>query len=251
MSELERIINELKGKKVAGVYKITSPSGRIYVGSSVNLRRRFYCYKRLDCKKQPKLYRSFIKYGVEYHIFEVLCECTLHDLYFKERFFGDKFKVLDPKLGLNSALPGYEDTPPIISEETRIKKSESAKGKKHTEETKLKISKVHKGKKISDEQKIKISSFHKGRPKSESTKLKLSLVQKGRKFTQEHLDKLSKSHTGTGFRPILQYTKGGVFVKEWESIVGAAKYYNTNPANISHCISGRNKSCMGFVWKHK
>lgn len=46
-------------EKITGIYKITSPSGRIYIGSSKNIRRRFYSYKNLHCKDQPKLYNSF------------------------------------------------------------------------------------------------------------------------------------------------------------------------------------------------
>lgn len=251
MNELERIINELRGKKVAGVYKITSPSGRIYIGSSFNLHRRLCCYRRLDCTSQPKLYRSLIKYGVQYHLFEIVCECTIEDLYFNERLFGDQFKTLDPNLGLNSALPGYEDIPSIMSDETKTKIGKAGIGRKATEETKLKISKVHKGKKISDKQKAQISATQKGRVTSDETKRKMSDTQKGRKFTEEHLDRLSKSHLGTGYVAVLQYDKQGIFVKEWDSIINAANFYNTNPSNISHCISGKNKSCIGFVWKHK
>ena len=53
-----------------GIYKITSPSGKIYVGQSWNIEKRFFRYKSLACKAQCKLYASFKKYGVKNHIFE-------------------------------------------------------------------------------------------------------------------------------------------------------------------------------------
>jgi group I intron endonuclease len=68
-----------------GIYKITSPKNKIYIGQSVNIKKRFIQYKNLhkSIKAQSKLYRSFKKYGVENHKFEVLVECCktqLHDL---------------------------------------------------------------------------------------------------------------------------------------------------------------------------
>ena len=50
---------------------ITSPLNKIYIGQSINIENRWKQYKRLGCKKQIKLYNSFIKYGVENHTFEI------------------------------------------------------------------------------------------------------------------------------------------------------------------------------------
>ena len=44
-----------------GIYKITSPSNKIYIGKSNNINRRFKEYIKLRCKQQPKLYNSFKK----------------------------------------------------------------------------------------------------------------------------------------------------------------------------------------------
>lgn len=46
-----------------GIYKITSPSGKIYIGQSVNIERRFLDYKKSLKKSQIKLYNSIKKYG--------------------------------------------------------------------------------------------------------------------------------------------------------------------------------------------
>lgn len=56
-----------------GIYKITNPKGRIYIGQSKNLDERLIRYKKLQCcKNQLFLYRSFLKYGIENHIFEIV-----------------------------------------------------------------------------------------------------------------------------------------------------------------------------------
>lgn len=126
MSELEKIIAELKGKKIAGIYKITSPSGRIYIGSSIDLAQRFNTYKLLKCKRQPKLYNSFIKYGVDVHTFEVvefisndnkvILNSSLDD---REVFIGLQLRALD-ECNLNLSLGRRS---PIVSEETKRKVS--------------------------------------------------------------------------------------------------------------------------------
>ena len=59
----------------AGIYYFCSPSGKFYVGSSVNVRMRYYAYRnRLKANQndQPKLYNSFRKYGLEAHQFYLL-----------------------------------------------------------------------------------------------------------------------------------------------------------------------------------
>jgi hypothetical protein len=47
-----------------GIYKITSPSKKVYIGQSVNIEKRKYFYEIGNCKKQIKLYNSIKKYGL-------------------------------------------------------------------------------------------------------------------------------------------------------------------------------------------
>ena len=55
-----------------GIYKITNPTNKIYIGQSTNIGNRFKHYKSLDCKRQSSLYKSFLKHGVENHNFEII-----------------------------------------------------------------------------------------------------------------------------------------------------------------------------------
>ena len=131
-----------------GIYKIISPKGRIYVGQSVNIEDRWLQYKSLkNCTNQPRLYNSFIKYGVNNHKFEVLKECSTKDLNENERYWQEKYNVL--KEGLNCKFTQTKDRSGCLSAETRKKLSISHKGKKRSpmsEETKKKISLAKKGK---------------------------------------------------------------------------------------------------------
>lgn len=147
-----------------GIYKITSPSRKIYIGQSVDIQSRFKSYKKLqNCSNQIRLYRSFLKHGVDNHIFEIIEESTVEFLNERERFWQEHYDVIGGN-GLNCFLTATNEKIKIASENTKIKQSEVKRGernyffgKSHTEETKKKISKAHKGKKFSKESKEKMS----------------------------------------------------------------------------------------------
>lgn len=62
--------------KTIGIYKLTSPSGKVYIGQSWNVERRKYIYSVGHCKAQRHLYNSLMKYGFERHRFEVIRKFT-------------------------------------------------------------------------------------------------------------------------------------------------------------------------------
>lgn len=112
-----------------GIYKIINVKGKIYIGQSRNINKRFKQYQRLACKGQFKLYYSLLKYGVDTHKFEIIEECELNQLSVRERYWQDYYNVLADN-GLNLCLINGDDTY-NISEETRIKLSEGKIGNKN------------------------------------------------------------------------------------------------------------------------
>lgn len=60
--------------RVVGIYKITSPSGKVYIGQSWHIPYRRTLYKCKGAKKQPKLNASIIKYSWDAHEFEIIHE---------------------------------------------------------------------------------------------------------------------------------------------------------------------------------
>ena len=143
--------------------------------------------------------------------------------------------------------------------------SKSLKGMKHTEETKRKMSEVKLGKqssflgkKHSNETKEKISqnskgiSRGKGKQISNITKQKMSESHKGLKtHTKPHSyntkQKISKSKS----KPVLQYTKDNIFVKEWNSAKEAEISLNITLGDVSRICRGEGKTCKGYKWKLK
>jgi group I intron endonuclease len=181
--------------KICGIYKITSPTNKIYIGQSTNILFRFGAYKRLNCKKQTYLYNSFLKYGVKNHAFEIIEECSIDVLNEREVYYVTLYNTFNSKNGLNLIAGGGNIA--IRSEETKNKIREARKGmkpnlgKKHTEETKRKLSllnmgnKNSKGIKLSEEHKKKISESMKGKKNS-----------LGKKHSEESKEKMSESHKG-------------------------------------------------------
>lgn len=214
MINLKKILKNIKEKiNNTGIYKITSPSGRVYIGQAVNLKNRFNDYYSLQnkLKSQSKLYRSFLKYGVENHQFDIIEYCSREDLNCSERFWQDEFDVLNE--GLNCMLTDCGEKRRIVSQETKDKISKAGKGRKHSEETKEKISKSKLGKYLgkdahnfgkphTQETKDKISKSNKGKKHSEETKTKQSKkklgIKKG-KYSKEHCDSISKGRIGKKF----------------------------------------------------
>lgn len=180
-----------------GIYKITSPSGKIYIGQSVDIKRRFKKYKSLDCKHQIKLYNSFLKYGYINHKFEIILECEFEQLNELERFYQDLYNVVS-KNGLNCLLTETSTKKSKVSDETRKRLSESGKGKKRSEETCRRISESKKG-----------NQYGKGFKHSEEAKLKIGLASKSRKSGM-----LGKNHSEETIKKITESNKNKVISEE-------------------------------------
>lgn len=112
-----------------GIYKITSPSNRVYIGQSVDIEKRWRFYRNIkNFKSQIKLKNSIIKYGVENHVFEVIEECIVSELNKRERYWQEFYNVLID--GLNCCLTSSEDLKMIHSIET-INTLKQYSGEKH------------------------------------------------------------------------------------------------------------------------
>jgi len=80
---------------MVGIYKITNPKGKVYIGQSTNIERRFRQYYNIKSSKlQLKLHYSFLKYGIENHNFEIICLCDLKDLNITERYYQETYNAV-------------------------------------------------------------------------------------------------------------------------------------------------------------
>ena len=144
------------------IYKITSPSGKIYIGQAVDINRRKNRYKCLDCKEQVKIYRSLLKHGFENHLFEVIDECDFVDMNNRERYWQEYYNVIGPN-GLNCFYVQTDTSNRIVSDETKQRIKDGLVGK-------IKYGKDHYayGIKLSDEQKAFLSKINLGKKMPQS-----------------------------------------------------------------------------------
>ena len=201
---------------ISGIYKIQSKikPERFYIGSSVNINRRWIEHLSLlnrNIHSSPRLQNHYNKYGESDLQFTVLLRCEENNLMLYEQWFLD---ALEPWFNISifatSPMAGREH-----SIETKNKMSLSRKGYHHSEETKLKMSlsqlgaKNHRyNKPISEKHKKQISSKLKGYkrpPQSEEHKRKLAQTRKGRTpwnkgkigiYSQETLNKMRSIKLG-------------------------------------------------------
>lgn len=219
--------------KISGIYKITSPTNRIYIGQSIDIQKRIWRYmSNHGAKTQYKLHNSLKKYGWDAHKFEIIEECSIDLLNERERFWQEFYDVLG-KNGLNCILTSTRDKKFICSEETRKKYSEAKKGKSFTKEHKEKLSNSKKGKKLSESHKKSISKSHQGYKFSEESKQKMSNSKKKSGFLKEHINVLSQMKK----KPIICKEDNLIF----NSISEACKYYNISNSSMSNHLKGKSK----------
>jgi len=216
----------------AGIYKLTNPTGKVYIGESGNIDKRWSSYACLDVKKQPKLYDSLLNYGWENHQKEKL-----------------EF-IDDPEIRKQREVQYIEL---YDSYNNGLNSTKKNRGPSHLSiESRNKISKVHKGRK-----KPMTSEKLKGKSKPPRTKEhcdKISKALKGYKQTEQHKLNKSKAMKGKSVtsKYVLQYDLQGNFIKEWNSAKSACLYYSDKDMNgVSACCLGKQKTAFGYIWKFK
>ena len=52
-------------------------------------------------------------------------------------------------------------------------------------------------------------------------------------------------------RKILQYSKSGEFIREWQGALEVERVLGIDNSHINACCRGKRKSAGGFIWKYK
>lgn len=115
----------MENNLICGIYKITSPTGRIYVGQSNDVEKRFRYYTNLSCKWQPYLYNSLKKHGVKNHKFEIIHRCFESELDELESYYINLFNCFNSDHGMNLRSGGGRGEK--LSDKSKIKSGESQK----------------------------------------------------------------------------------------------------------------------------
>lgn len=253
-----------------GIYKITNLiNNKVYIGQSDRLNERerehFYRLARNEHHNEH-LQKSYNKHGKYNFIFE--CVEETDDLDNRELYWINEYGGVNSESNYNLKDPLDKKW----SIYTRVKQCKSMigennpnYGKKWTQEQKNSLSLKRKG--ISLEERV-------GKNKADLTKEKMRKSQTGRKHPKEVIDKLRKVNTGNknpaygkGDRqlgdknpmfgkpsikrkPIQQFTKDGVLVKEYEYLSQVAED-GFHVGNVGSVCNGNLKTAGGFIWRFK
>lgn len=184
---------------MVGIYKITSPSGKVYIGQSLRIETRISQYRSASCKTQRYLHSSILKYGWDSHLFKVIHELpediSQEILNSYETFYWRQYKDLGFQM-LNIREPGSKGK---ISEETKQKwKGRTPHNKGKTGELDPKW-----GKKWSLERTEKRLRTRALNNSDQKTSQKL----KGRVKTRQHQEKINEAKK----KPILHVETGIIY----------------------------------------
>lgn len=174
--------------KISGIYKIESSikDKRVYVGSSINLQRRWRDHLKLlrnNKHHSIKLQRHYNKYGESDLQFVVLEVCIYEFLLIREQYYIDLYNPYFNILKIAGSQLGFKHSKKS-KEKQRLAKIGKPLSKEHVDNIKK-----AKGKML-DDVKQKISKGLIGK----------NTWSKGCKCSKEHNDKISKSLIGNNRR---------------------------------------------------
>lgn len=209
------------------VYQHISPSGKVYVGITSNIKDRWRSKGYYYCTYNSIMKRVILKYG-----WDNIRHKVIHsNLSFNEAIEYEKYYIAKYKkegISYNITDGGQGTLGRVCSDSTKAKLSLSNKGvcRKAIESSIVERKTLTK-----EERQRRYSSFGmRGKHHTKETKLKMSKSAKGRNMTKavEISSKLSK-------KPVIVYREDLV-IGIFNSYTEASKALNVNKANISRAI---------------
>ncbi len=246
-------------KKITGIYKIiNTKNNKVYIGSALSVFSRLNCHKNLLNKKKhfnSHLQKSWEKYGSDNFKFEIIEECESNLLQEREEYYIKIHNSNNNNFGYNRRLDCKTNLGLKFSDEHKKKLSESHLGIKRSEETHKKIlqsqyKKVYKynlnGDFLKEYESVKEAGKDCNIHPANISMCARGIIKKTKSFRWSYIkyDKINSED-----KIILQLTKEGEIVKEWENTVSAVKHYNL--MRIYKCLKDYSKTSGGFRWKYK
>jgi group I intron endonuclease len=237
-----------------GIYCIKNLiNGKIYVGSSNNIKNRSYTHLRALRNQKyfnvhEHLQNSWNFYGEENFDFQILETVekliTETDIEFKKRLVEKKEQYyLDTLMPWKRTL-GYNTN----------KIANSPAGVKRSAETCEKMRIANIGEKNPNFGKTGKNSPRFGMKHSKKTKKIMSAKRLGKALPDKTKEKMSLSRIGEknpSARKIVQLDDKLIFIKAWNTMDEAQKFFKLkSKSGICLCCQGKRKKAAGFVWKY-
>lgn len=243
----------------SGVYIITNTeSSKVYIGSTVDFKRRWGQHKR-DLRRgghnNPHLQAAWVLYGedaFEFGVLEYLDDPE--GLHLAEQFWVSVYCEEHKDL-YNIGTPGKA---PMLgrshTEETRRKIGEALMGSQHclgrklTREHKRRTSEALMGHSVSEETRRKMGKAARGRRPSDEHRRKLSEANKGKKpppFSDEHCRKIGEARAGP--YPAFIHRETGEAIPAGVNLCALCRERGLSQGNMHAVKTGRRKHCKGWM----
>lgn len=222
-------IKDIMNKKFSfsGIYKYTNLiNGKVYIGQSQNLYKRFQDYNKNRFSKH--LGRAIKKYGLENFNIEILeSNIDLDKLNEREQYYMDLYNSYNHNFGYNIA--------PIAGTTRGIKLSQKQ---------------VEFLRNLNKKRVGELNSFY-GHKHTEETKKLISEKKKGTKLSKSHIEKFCIAGSNACKKKVVQKDKNtGEIIKIWDSIKNASRTLLIADVDISRCAMGKRKSAKDFCWEY-
>lgn len=200
------------------IYKFENKVNRkIYIGKTKNINNRIYQHSHVTKYRNTKFGNAIKKYGIDMFNFDILIIVHSRNrnnldiiLNCLEKYFIKKYNSFNE--GYNCTLGG-----------------DGTINFKHSEETKDKLRR---------------------RVVSEDTRKKIGEARRGKPCHRRLTNKWRNSVVEARSIPIKQFSKDGIFIRQWSSITEASLSCKLPKSCISRVCKGERKSCGGFIWKY-
>lgn len=211
------------------IYKITSPSGKFYVGKTYHVYNRIKSHKSFaKTGKRSLLSNSIRRYGWDLHKFEIIESVDDSKLNDREIFWINELCAYyhENKMGLNLTRGGDGQRHSWKHDAERVNKAKKRCG----------ANAPSYGKKVSDETKKKIAISVRVSNLKNETKPPYWAVLKAVENRQ---------------KPIVCYDRYGNFVYEFKSIKEASSNLGLDRKSVNDAVNGIQKHSGGYVFKNK
>ena len=180
------------GAHNSGVYVISTPSGRQYVGSAVNFGSRWSVHRyhlRNGTHHSRKLQAAWNKYGERLQ-FSKLLICAREHVVMYEQIAIDALRPAMNVAPMAGSSLGYRHTA-----ETKAKFAERRKARKDTPAC-LAAYAAKRGVPLSDEHRAKVRAANVGAKRSDAARAAMSAAQIGKKQSAETIEKRASKLRG-------------------------------------------------------
>ena len=234
------------------VYKHTSPSGKVYIGTTKNIKSRWRSNGKAY-KGGTRFFYAIQKYGWENFTHEILQEgLTREEASNLEKEMIAKYRSAEEEYGYNLTLGGFDV---VLNEDAAERKRKSLLGHPVSESVREILSECHSIPIIC----LETKAIYRNTKEAEkvigicATSIGKNCNGAASRAGNYHFAKLSDYENGTipQFKhkvigkPVICLETQEVFKTQ----IDAAKVYGVSSQAISHCCTGKTETCAKKHWK--